>query len=178
MHRYKPFLIVLLILVIFILLVLRTVPGAGPDVYIDKEQNGKIISGAFDKNKFKTEEEWKKILTPKQYYILRLKGTEVPFTGKLNDEKRKGTFYSIGCDQPVFRSEQKYESGTGWPSFWTPIDEGALVLHEDFTLGERRIEVLDRCGGHLGHVFDDGPEPTGKRYCMNSEALYFVPDEE
>lgn len=121
--------------------------------------------------------EWKKILTPEQYYILREAGTEAPFTGKLEHENRKGTFYSVGCDQPVFRSEQKFDSGTGWPSFWAPISDNALVLREDKSIPfETRIEVLDKCGGHLGHVFDDGPKPTGKRFCINSEAMYFVPD--
>lgn len=177
MQKYKPFLTALLLTAVFILFVLRSVPGAGPDVYIDKESTGKIISGSFDKSKFKTDAEWKKTLTPKQYYVLRLKGTEVPFTGKLNKEKRKGTYYSVGCDVPLFRSEQKYDSGTGWPSFRDVMDKNSIVLREDHSLGEMRVEVLDRCGGHLGHVFDDGPPPTGKRYCMNSEALYFVPDE-
>lgn len=107
---------------------------------------------------------------------MREEGTEVPFTGELLHNEKKGTYYSVGCDQPVFRSEQKYDSGTGWPSFWAPIKEDALVLREDTRLGYSRIEVLDPCGGHLGHVFDDGPDPTGKRYCMNSVALYFVPD--
>ncbi len=141
------------------------------------QPNIKIISGSFDKSKFKTDVEWKKILTPAQYNILRQSGTETPFTGKLEYENRKGTYYSVGCNEPVFRSEQKYDSGTGWPSFWKTISKDALVLREDDSIpGEPRIEVLDKCGGHLGHVFDDGPQPTGKRYCMNSEAMYFVAD--
>ncbi len=139
----------------------------------------KIISGSFDKSKFKTDAEWRKLLTPQQYKILRLAGTEIPFTGKLEYENRKGTYYSVGCNEPIFRSEQKYDSGTGWPSFWAPINKDTLVLREDDSIpGEPRIEVLDKCGGHLGHVFDDGPQPTGKRYCMNSEAMYFVPDKQ
>jgi peptide-methionine (R)-S-oxide reductase len=141
------------------------------------DSKSRIISGSFDKSKFKTDADWKKILTPAQYNILRQAGTEIPFTGALDHETRKGTYYSVGCNEPVFRSEQKYDSGTGWPSFWAPINSDALILKEDNSVpGEPRIEVLDKCGGHLGHVFDDGPEPTGKRYCMNSIALKFVPD--
>jgi peptide-methionine (R)-S-oxide reductase len=140
-----------------------------------QKQPGEIISGKFDEKSLKTDTEWKKILTSEQYHILREAGTEIPFTGELNNEKRKGTYYSVGCDKPLFRSEQKYDSGTGWPSFWAPINDEALVLRRESGLDER-IEVLDTCGGHLGHVFDDGPQPTGKRYCMNSVALRFVPD--
>lgn len=171
----KKILIALLAFCFIALLVLKFYPKQTNQI-VEGGNNNIVISGSFDQSKFKSDADWKKILTKDQYYILREKGTEIPFTGELNEEKRKGTFYSYGCDEPLFRSEQKYDSGTGWPSFWAPISPDALVLQKESGL-DPRIEVLDKCGGHLGHVFDDGPPPTGKRYCMNSDALYFVPDD-
>jgi peptide-methionine (R)-S-oxide reductase len=123
----------------------------------------------------KTDEEWRRILSPAQYDVLRKHGTERAGTSPLNLEKRAGTFHCAGCDLPLFDAKTKYESGTGWPSFYAPID-GAVRTREDRSLFMRRTEVhCRRCGGHLGHVFDDGPAPTGLRYCMNGVALKFVP---
>lgn len=123
----------------------------------------------------KTPEEWRKQLTPMQYHILREEGTERPFSSPLLKEHRKGTFACAGCDLPLFASETKYDSGTGWPSFWQPLPN-AVGERKDSTLGMTRTEVhCRRCGGHLGHVFDDGPKPTGLRYCMDGFALTFKP---
>jgi peptide-methionine (R)-S-oxide reductase len=123
----------------------------------------------------KTPEEWREILTPAQYAVLREEDTERPWTSPLNDEHRKGTFVCAGCDLPLFKSETKFNSGTGWPSFYAPI-EGAVETGKDWSFGILREEVHCRhCGGHLGHVFKDGPKPTGLRYCINGVALKFVP---
>jgi len=119
--------------------------------------------------------EWRKILTADQYSVLRQEGTEYPFTSPLLNEHRKGNFACAGCDQNAFSSTTKFESGTGWPSFWAPI-KGAVSTSQDSSGGIVRTEVhCSRCGGHLGHVFDDGPKPTGLRYCMNGVAMTFHP---
>ncbi len=126
----------------------------------------------------KTEQEWKSELTPEQYKIVREKGTEAPFTSELNDEKSEGTFKCVACGQPLFSSEQKFDSGTGWPSFDAPMDDEVVETESDRSLFMKRTEVLcSRCDAHLGHVFDDGPaDTTGKRFCINGCALKF--DEE
>ncbi len=123
----------------------------------------------------KSEAEWKHSLTPEQFRVLRKHGTERPYSSALNNEHRRGVFTCAGCDLPLFRSETKFDSGTGWPSFFAPMDD-AVRTSSDYSLVFPRTEVhCRRCGGHLGHAFDDGPKPTGKRYCMNGVALKFEP---
>ncbi len=121
-----------------------------------------------------TDGEWRKLLSPQQYYILRQAGTERAFSNPLDHEKRTGAYLCAGCKLPLFSSQTKFDSGTGWPSFWKPLDN-AIEKTSDTSLGMTRDEVhCRRCGGHLGHVFDDGPPPTGLRYCMNGTAMIFV----
>ncbi|HWE96638.1 MAG TPA: peptide-methionine (R)-S-oxide reductase MsrB [Tepidisphaeraceae bacterium] len=124
----------------------------------------------------KTDEQWKAQLTPEQYKIARAKGTEAPFCGNLLDNKQEGVYTCVCCGLPLFSSDSKFHSGTGWPSFFKPVADENVVEHVDRSFGMERTEILcARCGGHLGHVFEDGPRPTGLRFCVNSESLSFTP---
>ncbi len=143
-------------------------------------QPGPLAKGEGTKSKgikkvIKTDAEWKAQLTPEQYDVLRHEGTEYAFSSPLNDIHDKGTFVCAGCELPVFSSAQKFDSGTGWPSFWAPIKKENVIEETDRSLGMTRTKVAcAQCDGHLGHVFDDGPKPTGLRYCMNGVAMKFV----
>lgn len=137
--------------------------------------NGRLVGPIEMDRVVKTEQEWRKQLTPEQYDVARRKGTERPFCGTLLDNKREGVYACICCDLPLFTSDNKFNSGTGWPSFFQPIAVENVVNAEDRSYGMRRVEILcARCDAHLGHVFEDGPRPTGLRYCVNSESLAFT----
>lgn len=162
------------VLMMMNLLIIFQIPCFGAEKKIDSC----LPEYRFDGEKLVlTEKEWKERLTPEQFQVLRKGGTETPFKNAYDSNKEKGIYVCAGCALPLYSSDAKYDSKTGWPSFWQPICSENVALQDEYHwLFFKRIEVrCSRCGGHLGHVFDDGPPPTGKRYCMNSAAMKFIP---
>lgn len=158
-------------------LIVLVVVSLNITIACSQNSDGKLESNKNNSKNFaimKTEGEWKKQLTSEQYEVIRKQGTERAFSGKYNNFKKKGTYHCAACGNPVFSSETKFDSGTGWPSFYAPISEENVGTEVDRKFGMTRTEVhCNTCGGHLGHVFDDGPKPTGLRYCLNSVSLDF-----